>query len=117
MKKIFSSLIGFSFFGLNYVNAEFFPNKVDPWIAWTQDPADVAVQTLITRGIWFLYLVAVVYALWGWFMILTAGWAEEKVKKWRTVITQALIGLVVIWLANSIVSFVVNSIIWGWSWA
>jgi hypothetical protein len=30
MKKIFSSLIGFSFFGLNYVNAEFFPNKVDP---------------------------------------------------------------------------------------
>jgi hypothetical protein len=50
-------------------------------------------------------------------MILTAGWAEEKVKKWRTVITQALIGLVVIWLANSIVSFVVNSIIWGWSWA
>lgn len=121
MKNLVYSIIGLTFLGLNYVNAAgtemFWPEKVDESIKPNSNPLDVEAQRLIGNAIKFLYLVAVIYALWGWFLILTAWWAEDKVKKWRTVITQALIGLVVIWLANSIVSFVVWSLLWGWTWA
>lgn len=75
------------------------------------DSADNAVQSLITNAIGFLYLVAVVYALWGGFNILTAGGDEEKVKKGKTILIQAAIGLVVIWLASSIVNWVVTKVL------
>lgn len=81
---------------------------------WDPRTADEAWQSIITNAIRFLYLIAVIYALWWGFLMLTAWWKEEQMKKWRTVIIQALIGLVVIWLANSIVRFVVNNLL---SWA
>jgi len=56
----------------------------------------------------FLTLIAVIYAIWGWFLILTAAGDEEKVKKGRTVIFHAIIGLIVIWLAYSIILWVVS---------
>jgi hypothetical protein len=68
------------------------------------------IQSFISFLIGFLYLVAVVYALWGGFNILTAGGDEEKVKKGKTIIIQALIGLLVIFLASSIVTFVMTSL-------
>lgn len=118
MKKIIYSLLGFIFLGLNYVNAMDLKPNVDPWLVWDKDTADIAVQKIIWNATKFLYLIAVIYALWGWFQMLTAWWKEEQMKKWRTIIVQALIWLIVIWLANSIVALVVNSLLWGWStWA
>ena len=118
MKKIIYCLLGFIFLGLNYVNASFFwEEKVDGWIKPNNNPLDVESQRLISNAIKFLYLIAVVYALWGWFLMLTAWWKDEQMKKWRTIIVQALIWLVVIFLANSIVWFVVWSILWDWAWA
>ncbi len=114
MKKIIYCLISFIFLGLNYVNADFFPDKVSDDIRPNKNPLDVESQRLIGNFIWFLYIVAVVYGLWGGFNILTAWWAEEKVKKWRAIIIHSLIGLVVIFLANSIVWFVVTNILWNW---
>ncbi|MDD3302953.1 MAG: pilin [Candidatus Gracilibacteria bacterium] len=117
MKNLFYSLVGLSSFGLNFANAETPNNGQDPFGEKNVDmnlpntPADSEVQRLISNAMKFLYLIAVVYALWGGFLILTAGGKDEQVKKGRTVIIQAAIGLVVIWLANSIVYFVVNSII------
>ncbi len=55
-----------------------------------------------------LYFVAVLFALYGGFMILTAGGDEEKVKKGKTTLIQAVIGLVVIFLASQIVSWVIS---------
>lgn len=115
MKKFIFSMIGLSFLGLNYANAalSLWGTKVDSWLKWSDQWADSAVQTLIKNAITFLYLVAVVYGLYGWFNILTAGWNDEKVKKWKTIIIQALIGLVVIWLASSVVQWLVTSILWA----
>lgn len=45
--------------------------------------------------------------------MLTAGGDEEKVKKGRTILIQVGIGLIVIFLANSIVQFVLTKIIGG----
>lgn len=93
----------------NAINFETRP--VDAGLVGDSDGADGAIQTLITNAIGFLYLVAVVYALWGGFQILTAGGDEEKVKKGKTILVQAVIGLIVIFLASSIINWVVNSLL------
>jgi len=59
----------------------------------------------------FLAIIAVLYLLWGGFQILTAGGDEEKVTKGKTIIIQAGIGLLVIFLANSIVQWILGLII------
>lgn len=55
-----------------------------------------------------LYFVAIVFALWGGFQILTAGGDEEKVKKGKTTLIQAVMGLIVIFLASSIIRWVIS---------
>ena len=114
MKKIIYSILWLSLIGINGVtNAiNFWSNKVTADLKGSNEGADTAVQTLIKNAMLFLYLLAVIYWLWGGFLILTAWWKEDNVKKWRTVIVQALIGLVVIWLASSLVQFLVTSILW-----
>lgn len=67
-----------------------------------------AIQTYINYIMTFLYLIAVMYALWGGFNILTAGGNEEKVKKGKTILIQGALGLLVIWLAGTIVSWVLG---------
>ena len=59
----------------------------------------------------FLAILAVVYGLYGGFLMVTAGGEEEKMKKGRTILIQVAIGLVVIFLANSIVQFVLTKIL------
>lgn len=88
--------------------------------AFSTEPARILTDNLETRSLdqsvqyytnnfmSFLYLIAVLYALWGWFLILTAGWDEDKVSKWKTILIQWGIGLLVIWLAGSIVKFVIS---------
>jgi len=85
--------------------------NVDSELKGSEDSADGAVQVIIANAITFLYLIAVVFALWGGFNILTAGGDEEKVKKGKTILIQAAIGLVVIFLAASIVSFVIERLL------
>ncbi|PID87576.1 hypothetical protein CSB07_00660 [Candidatus Gracilibacteria bacterium] len=58
----------------------------------------------------FLYLIAVIYGIWGGFTILTAGGDEEKVKKGRTILINAIIGLVVIFLVSTIINLVINGL-------
>ena len=91
----------------------FWEDRVQEGVRGTSESADQAVQTLITRAISFLYIVAVLYGLWGGFNILTAGGDEEKVKKGKTIIIQALIGLVVIFLASSIIQWLIWTILQG----
>ena len=86
-------------------------SRVDSSLQGSADGADSAIQVLIANAISFLYLIAVVFALWGGFNILTAGGDEEKVKKGKTILIQAAIGLIVIFLASSIVQWIVASIL------
>lgn len=97
--------------GIASAAIRFGETEVDSGLQGSTASADDAVQVLITNAISFLYLVAVVFALWGGFNILTAGGDEEKVKKGKTILIQAAIGLVVIFLASSIVKWIVGSIL------
>lgn len=98
--------------GVNTVLAEINPgaDKVASDIV-TTGSAEVVIQVWISRLLQFLYVIAVVYALWGGFQILTAAGDDEKVSTGKKVIIQAIIGIVVIFLAGSIVQFVIQNIL------
>ncbi len=55
-----------------------------------------------------LYFIAVVYGMYGGFQILTASWDEEKVKKGKTTIINAVIGIIVILVVNILIDFVIG---------
>ena len=76
----------------------------------SQESAEWAIQTLISRFLMFLWVIAVWFIIYAGFLILTAGWDEEKVKKWKTIIIQAVIWIIVIFLAYSIVNWLFTSI-------
>ena len=75
------------------------------------------IQTIISYLLGFLALIAVIFAIYGWFQILTAGWDEEKVKKGKTTLINALLGIFVIWISWALVSWILQGLgaIWGGS--
>lgn len=89
----FAGSTGTDKFGNNLINTQ----------TGTGDTLTVTVQNLIEKALLIIGLVAVVYGIYGGVQMMTAGGDEEKVKKGRTIIIQVLIGIVVIFLANSIV--------------
>lgn len=74
-------------------------------------PLSEAVQYYVNFLMTFLYLVAVLYALWGGFLILTAGGEDDKVTKGKTILIQWGIWLLVIWLAGTIVKWILSVLV------
>jgi len=72
---------------------------------------ETAVQSYVSTFMTFLAIVAVLLILWGGFNILTAAGDDDKVSKGKTIIIQAGIGLVVIFLANSIIQWVLGLLV------
>lgn len=73
------------------------------------------IQTIISYLLGFLALIAVIFAIYGGFQILTAGWDEEKVKKGKTTLINALLGIFVIWISWALVSWILQGLgaVWG----
>lgn len=69
-----------------------------------------AITGTIIKLLSLVTIVAVAYALYAGFQIMTAGGDEEKVKTGRKTIINVLIGIVVMWLAYAIVTFVLNAL-------
>lgn len=86
------------------------PNEVGQRQIWYNDPFDVVVTKWITNFMMFLILLAVVYGIWGGFNILTAAGDEEKVKKGKTIIINVLIGIVVIYVVGTLVTFLISQL-------
>lgn len=74
-------------------------------------PLDQAIQYYVNFLISFLYLVAVLYALWWGFLILTAWGEDEKVTKWKTILIQWGLWLLVIWLSGTIVKWILSVLV------
>lgn len=66
------------------------------------------LDTMLGYVIGLLYFIAVALALYGGFQILTAAGDEDKVKGGKTTLINAVIGLIVIFLASQIVSWIVG---------
>jgi hypothetical protein len=111
MKKSLYAVAWVTLIALNQANAAINTGWVsNQWIVTTWR-ADEVVQRYVANVLGFLYLIAVLYWLWGWFNILTAGWDEDKVKKWKTIIINALIWIVVIFLVGTIVELLIKAIL------
>lgn len=112
IKTSFYTSVGLFLLGLSNVNAAINadPSKVQSGIVTEWSAADV-IQRWLTNLLTFLYLAAVLYAIWGWFNILTAAGDEEKVKKWKTVLIHAMAWIVVIFLAGAIINWLITAIL------
>ena len=85
-------------------------DKVDDRLKGRSDNLETGVQSIVSFITNLLYLIAVGYALYGGFLILTSGGDEEKVKKGKTILMHGALGLLVIFLASSIVSFILRMV-------
>lgn len=79
---------------------------------WSTQSLPDAIMTFILWIITFISIIAFGYILYAGFSILTAWWEEEKVKKWKTVIIQVFIWIILIWLWYSIVKWIVSWLTW-----
>lgn len=113
MQKSFYMWVTFLTLSQSYLThaMSFGQAAVDPKIQWTPNTLDVAIQNIIWKLASFLTILALVYALYWGFNILTAGGEEDKVKKWKAILVRALLWLTVIWLSYSIVSWLVTLIL------
>lgn len=65
---------------------------------------------LINAVLGVLGIILVVYLVWAGFLWMTASGEEEKVKKAKSMIQQAVIGMVIIIAAYAISSFVITTL-------
>lgn len=69
---------------------------------------DKSAENLVNNAMMFLALLAVGYGLYGGFLMMTAGGDEKKVEQGKTILIQVGLGLIVIFLAGSIVKWVLG---------
>lgn len=72
--------------------------------------ASVYAQDLVKYLLTFITIIAVLYVIYAWFKILTSAWNDDNIKKSKTTITSVLIWIVIIWLAYSIVTWILKVI-------
>ena len=90
---------------------------LDEWIKsidWEIDalvydrPLSEYVQDVVAFVLTFVTIISVIYIIYAWFVLLTWVWDEEKAKKTKWIITYVIVGLIIMWLAYSIVLFVID---------
>lgn len=78
-------------------------DNVETWVSLSQ-----YIQNVIIYLLTFLSIVAVIYIIYAWFRILVWGWNDDAMKNARKTILHVVIWIIIIWLAYSIVAFVLN---------
>lgn len=68
------------------------------------------IQDIVVFVLSFVSLIAVVYIIYAWFMIMLGNGDEEKLKKSKQTIFYVIIGIVVMWLAYPITRFVIGAL-------
>lgn len=100
--------------------------KVDFWmwrissdLQWWWTDLVQTWTNIVTYLIWLMYLIAIVFWIYWWFVIITSGWADDKVKKWKKIILFVVVWLAVTLLSSVIVNWTISTmssdkIIWDW---
>lgn len=69
------------------------------------------VGSIINIVLGFLGIVLLVYLLWGGFKWMTSGGSEEGVQEAKTMIRNAIIGLIIIVASYAIANFVLSQLV------
>ena len=86
-------------------------SNVEESLVWNPNTLDVAVIWYVDYILWFLYLVAVLFILYSGFQILTAADQDDKKDNWKTTFKISLIAIVIIFIADPIINWIIGSII------
>lgn len=111
MKKkillLFLVLFSFSQVNLSFTDDENFlgKHKINNNLEWTKKPLVETINLYIKFLLSFLAIISTIYWLYWGFQIFTATDDDEKVKKGKKIIIQAVIWLVLIFLAGPIANF------------
>ena len=111
IKKGFYAIAWVSLIGLNTVNADITFEKtwsVSDWLKWSGNTLDVVISNWMAYLTTFLYLIAIIMMIYWGFNILTAAGDEEKVKKGKTILMQAVAWLIVVFIANSVIGWILT---------
>lgn len=112
VKKVgFISLAALATLEQSFAAINFGGDRVSSSIKGSENTADNTIQNLVGNVMVFLGIVAVLFGLYGGFLILTAGGEEDNIKKGKKILVQVGLGLVVIFLANSIVQWVLSKVL------
>lgn len=88
---------------------KFGEEKINSDLQGTDGAAPIdTLQKYIAYATNFLYLIMVGMALWGGWKILTSGSEDEGKEAGKKIIINAVIGLLVIFFASTIASFVIQ---------
>lgn len=85
--------------------AAFFEKGSAP-AAVTQQDFATSITTIINYFLGLLGLIAVAFLIYAGVLMVTAGGNDEQVTKARKIITYAVVGIIIILLSYTIVSFV-----------
>ena len=116
MKNLFYTTVGLITAGMSTAHAAITfewgagQGAVSWGITGSESNAFTVISNWLDFLVGFLYFICVAMMLWAGFQIITASGDEEKVKKWKSIIIQAAIGLIVIFIADSIVNFLIGSL-------
>lgn len=85
--------------------------KIESWFKTAINKWVVNISLIL----WVLAVWALVYA---WFLMQLSGWADEKIKKSKDIITWTVVWIIALTWASGVIYIVVNLIFWlWWSWA
>ncbi len=82
---------------------------VDPAKLWIQTNGASGIMATIAKFLGFITLIAVLFVIYAGFQLMTAGGDEEKMKKAKTIIIQVVVGIIIMWLAYSLVNWVMTA--------
>jgi len=68
------------------------------------------IDNILGYVIGLFYFIAIIFAVYAWFVILTSAWDEEKVKKGKKIFLYVLAWLILVLLASQIINFVINTL-------
>lgn len=118
LKNTFYTSTAILLTNLNKVNAELDIDRtpVNSNLKWTDTDLVTVIQNWLGYLTWLLYLVVIIMMIYWGFNIITAGWADDKVKKWKTILMQAAGWLIVVFLANSLITWLINALFASSAW-
>ena len=68
------------------------------------------VQDIVAYALKFLYMIAVIMIIYAWYLLLVSAWNFDEMSKAKNNIVLVLLWIIVIYLADSIVNFLVDAI-------
>lgn len=86
--------------------------KAKNWLDWIEKNRWFAqyVQDIVEYTLWFLYLAAVIMIIYAGWVLLMSTWDQIAMDKAKNNIVYVIVWILVIYLANSIVNFLISAI-------